>query len=96
MIETNIHPPVIVRWCCFAIALVAFLACLGSSITLVNNLRTGEAIYSSDFRGIIKENITKESHPEKFEEAQKKLVFQIFYQGALFLVCFTFFKKLGD
>jgi hypothetical protein len=73
MIQTNIHPPVIVRWCCFAIALVTFSACLISSIALVNNLRTGEAIYSSDSRGIIKENITKESHPEKFEESQKNL-----------------------
>jgi len=96
MIETNIHPPVIVKWSCFAAAMVTLLGCLFSSVTLINNYRTGEAVYRSNLQLIIKETITRESQPEKFAETQKVLAFTFLYDGILFLIFFSFFRKLGD
>jgi hypothetical protein len=59
------------------------------------NDRSGEAVYESA-RRILKQDVTREGHPEKFREAQAKLLFRAIIGGVLFAIGFRFFKKLGE
>lgn len=95
MIATGNLPPPLLKWFCLILAVSAFAVVLVSGFVWYGNDRSGEAIYQRA-RGIVKEDVTREIHPENFREVQTRLLFQIGVGGVLGVLGFTFFKRLGE
>jgi hypothetical protein len=95
MIVTGSLPPQAIKWFCLILAVSAFAVVFVSGSVWYGNDRSGEAVYQRA-RGIAKEDITREIHPEKFREVQTGLLFQIGVGGVLGVLGFTFFKRLGE
>jgi len=95
MIVTGSLPPQGIKWFCLILAVGALAIDLVSGFVWYGNDRSGEAVYKSS-RGILKEDITREIHPEKFREMQTRLLFRISVSGVFCALGFRFFKRLGE
>ena len=87
--------PLETRWVAFIFGLLALLAFLLSSYSVIRSEVTREAIYSSGPRGMIKEHITKESDPTKFREVISQGWLMISVTGIFTWICFYFFRRLS-
>jgi len=83
------------RWAAFILGFIAFLVVVFSSYSLARSEITGDAIYSTGPRGIIKEPITRKNDPAKFRAVIDGGWFVIMVSGGFSLVCFYFFRKLS-
>lgn len=95
MIATGNLPPPLLKWFCLILAVGALGVFLTSGFAWYGNDRSGEAVYQSA-RGLAKEDVIREIHPEGFREVQTRLLLQIGLSGVLSVVGFTFFKRLGE
>ena len=95
MFVTGNLSPQVIRWFCLLLAVSGFAIGLVSGFVWVGNEKSGEALYASS-RGVVKENITRKIHPDKFREAQTRLLFRAGLGGVFCVLGFSFFKKLGE
>ena len=95
MVSTRNLPLPLLKWFCLILAVSALGVFLASGFIRNGNDRSGEAVYQSA-RGLAKEDVTREIHPEKFREVQTRLLLQMGLGGVLSVVGFTFFKRLGE
>ena len=95
MIVSGSLPPRAIKWFCLILAVSAFAVVLISGSVWYGNDRSGEAVYRTS-RGVVKEDITRDIHPEKFREAQTILLFRIGIGGVLCVTGYRFFRKLSE
>jgi len=87
--------PAETRWVAFIFGMAALLLLLFGSYSAIRSELTKKAIYASGPRGMIKEQVTKESNPVKFRDAVNQGWFMILVTGGLSWVGFYFFRRLS-
>ena len=89
------HSPGTVRWIALLIGTLAAISLIFSVTTAIKNEVTGTAIYRSGPRSIVKEPVTRASHPIKFKEANDKLWFRAIISLGISSIGIYFFRRLS-
>jgi len=88
--------PDITRWCALFIAITLLVPTSLSVVTIIKAEVSGTALYSSTPRLPATEQVTRNSSPDKFQEAISVECLRALLFGSLTFISFYFFKRLGE
>jgi len=88
--------PAVVRWIACIVAALTLLLCGWNVIQAIDAHLTGTATYRYGPRGMLREQVHRDTQPEKFQEAVSRLCFTGATTGLISIVSFWFFRKLGE
>jgi hypothetical protein len=88
--------PEVIRWCALFISVICLIPASQSIFTVVQGQRTGVVMYSSNPRLPGTERISRETSPDKFQQAITAAVMHSATFGGISLVAFLFFRRLSE